>query len=71
MSGQLDVRGLPRKSLGGVLSTNKMETKIGITVEDAEQPAGGSEKDIVLAGWQQLRQSWRTVAVADATVFTG
>lgn len=44
---------------------------MGIKLEDAEQPAGGSEKDIVLPSWQQLVQSWRTVAVADATVFTG
>lgn len=71
MSGQLNVCGLLRKSLGVVLSTNKMETKIGMILEDAEQPAGGSEKNIVLASWQQLRQGWTTVAVADATVFTG
>lgn len=48
-----------------------METKMGIKSEDAEQPAGGSEKDIVSPSWQQLVQSWRTVALADATVFTG
>lgn len=48
-----------------------METKMGIKSEDAEQPAGGGEKDVVSPSWQQLVQSWRTVALADATVFTG
>lgn len=39
---------------------------MGIKSEDAEQPAGGSEKDIVSPSWQQLVQSWRTVLVADS-----